>query len=376
MKNEKNKWSKWVYWFTFALGIILIYKTLDNFNEIGAWISKFVNIIAPFLGGILIAYLLYMPVRFFEKLFKKVKKLRFISNKARLLSITIVYILTLTFIALIFKFIIPIIIESILDIVNNFQLYYNLTITKINELPEDSFFRSATVMDIVKQAKDIDLEKYINIEKLTEYAQGVISFATGIFDFFVAIIVSIYILAQRTSIIEYGKKLSSAVFKEKTAKNIEKYFYKGSGIFFKYISSQLVDAIIVGVLTSVAMSIMGVKYAVLLGFMIGLFNLIPYFGAIIAVIIAALITLLTGGLGQAVWMIIIVTILQQIDANIINPRIIGGTLKISPLVVIFAVTVGGAYFGIAGMFLAVPIAAVLRELLNDYIESKQNLNQQ
>ena len=116
------------------------------------------------------------------------------------------------------------------------------------------------------------------------------------------------------------------------------------------------------------------KYAVLLGFMIGLFNLIPYFGAIIAVIIAALITMLTGGVGQAVWMVIIVTILQQIDANIINPKIIGGTLKISPLLVIFAVTVGGAYFNVIGMFLAVPVATVLRELLDDYIDSKNNVS--
>lgn len=119
------------------------------------------------------------------------------------------------------------------------------------------------------------------------------------------------------------------------------------------------------------MSFMGIKYAVLLGFMIGLFNLIPYFGAIIAIIIAGLITVLTGGPSQALWMVIVVTIIQQIDANIINSKIIGGTLKISPLLVIFAVTVGGAYFGVLGMFLAVPVAAVLKELLNDYIENKK-----
>lgn len=374
MKNSNYRWGKWVYWFTFAVGIILIYKTLDNFTEIGQWFSKFFSTIAPFLGGILISYLLYMPVKMFENLFKKAKKIKFIKSKARVFSITIVYILTLALISLLVKFIIPVIVESILDIANNFQGYYNIAITKINELPEDSFWRSATVMDIVNQLKNIDLYKYINVEKLTEYAQGVISFATGIFDFFVAIVVSIYILAQRTQIIAYGKKLVAAIFKPKTASNIDKYFYKGSSIFFKYISSQLLDAILVGVLTSIAMSIMGVKYAVLLGFMIGLFNLIPYFGAIIAVIIAALITMLTGGVGQAVWMVIIVTILQQIDANIINPKIIGGTLKISPLLVIFAVTVGGAYFNVIGMFLAVPVATVLRELLDDYIDSKNNVS--
>ena len=120
------------------------------------------------------------------------------------------------------------------------------------------------------------------------------------------------------------------------------------------------------------MSILGVKYAVLLGVMIGLFNMIPYFGAIVAVIISALITFITGGFSQAIWMIVIVTILQQIDANIINPKIVGDSLKISPLLVIFAVTVGGAYFNILGMFLAVPIVAVLKVLIGDFIEFKNS----
>ena len=126
---------------------------------------------------------------------------------------------------------------------------------------------------------------------------------------------------------------------------------------------------VVGIITSIAMKIMGIQYAILLGFMIGLFNLIPYFGAIIAVIIAGIITIFTGGLDQAIWMVIIVTILQQIDANIINPKIVGDSLEISQLLVIFAVTVGGAYFGVLGMFLAVPIATVIKIILEDYIKN-------
>ena len=118
------------------------------------------------------------------------------------------------------------------------------------------------------------------------------------------------------------------------------------------------------------MSLLGVKYAVLLGFFIGLLNLIPYFGAIFAVAISAIITLVTGGLAQAIWMLVIVIILQQIDANIINPKIIGNSLEISPLIVIFAVTIGGAYFGVLGMFLAVPVAAVLKIVINDWVNYK------
>ena len=125
-----------------------------------------------------------------------------------------------------------------------------------------------------------------------------------------------------------------------------------------------------GILVTIAMTIMKVKYAPLLGFFIGLFNMIPYIGAIIAVGISAIITLITGGLGNAIWMLIVVIILQQIDANIINPKIVGQSLKVSPLLVLFSVTVGGAYFGILGMFLAVPASAVVKILVEDFIEYK------
>ena len=112
---------------------------------------------------------------------------------------------------------------------------------------------------------------------------------------------------------------------------------------------------------------------IILGFTIGLFNLIPYIGAIVAVTICIIITLITGGIGKAIAMAIVVIILQQVDANIINPRILGSSLEISPLLVIFAVTIGGAYFGIIGMFLGVPIAVVIKEIVCDFVDNKNKI---
>ena len=131
---------------------------------------------------------------------------------------------------------------------------------------------------------------------------------------------SIYILLERTQILNFIKKLAGAIFKEKTYNAIGKYFNRTNAIFFKYLSSQIIDAIIIGILTSIAMLILGVKYAVLLGFLIGLSNLIPYFGAILGVGISILITLFTGGLSKAICMSIVVIGLQQIDAKKINPK--------------------------------------------------------
>lgn len=374
MNEIKNHWKKWLYWFVLGVAIIIVYKTLDNFGNITNSIGEFFSIISPFLVGVFIAYLLYVPCKKIEDALRKVK-LRIISKSARGLSILCVYLIALLLIIVLINVILPVVFESVSDFINNIQGYYDTAINNFNNLPEDSLFKSQFVEEMIEEVKNINIKQYITPDKIFEYLINALSAVTGIFEIFVALVVSIYILADRAKLIKFLKKLASAIFKEETYKNVDKYFNNSNEIFFKFIASQFLDAIVVGILVTIAMTLMGIKYAPLLGFFIGLFNMIPYIGAIIAVAISALVTLITGGLSQAIWMLIVVIILQQIDANIINPKIVGQSLKISPLLVIFAVTVGGAYFGILGMFLAVPIAAVLKILVEDYINYRIKLKE-
>lgn len=373
MNEVKKNLSKWMYYFLLAVAIIIVYKFFDNFTAIGEVISNFFDVIGPFLVGALLAYLLYIPASRIEKLFSKSKR-KFVKKKSRGLSVLITYILAILVIILLFNVILPIVFESVVELVNNFQGYWNTAIERLNALPEESILKSKQVEDAIKSIgeaiQNIDLKQYINTERITGYVKSVLGVASGIFDVFVSIVVSVYILLQRNQIMGFFEKLTMAIFDKKTCNKIGEYVDSTNRIFFKFISSQLLDGIIVGILVTIAMSIIGVKYAVLLGFMIGLFNIIPYFGAIIAVVISILITLITGGLSQTLVMAVVVIALQQIDSNIINPKIIGNSLEISPLLVIFAVTVGGAYFGVLGMFLAVPVAAVLKIVVNDWIEFK------
>lgn len=296
MKNSKSAWKKWAYWFSFAIAVIIIYKILDNFSEIKIWISNLFSIIMPFIIGIIIAYLLYWPTKKVESLYSKIK---FISKKARLFSVITVYIIAILILILAIRFILPVISQSIIDLVNNFQNYYNITMEKINNLPDDSIFKSEFVMGLADEIKNIDLKQFINIESLTEYAKGAINIANGVFGFFVAIIVSVYILLERNEIIKFIRRLTQSIFSTNTCNNINKYFDRTNEIFLKFLASQLLDAIVVGILTSVAMSIIGVKYSVLLGFLIGLFNMIPYFGAIIAVTVSIIITFFTDGASRS-----------------------------------------------------------------------------
>lgn len=372
MNNTKKDWSKWIYWFLLGIALILVYKGLDNYDSVMNGIKGLMNVLSPFIVGIFIAYLLYMPARKFEEWFNKVK-IKFIRKRSRALSVITVYLIILAIIIVLFSCIMPIVFGSIADFLNNLQGYITSAIENYNKLPEDSFFKGQIVQDAIHSLQNINIKQYFNVEQIIGYVTNAISAVFSVIDIFIAIIVSIYILTERKQIIAFLKKLTGAIFKENTYKNIDKYFNNSNEIFFKFIASQFLDAIVVGILVTIALTIMKVKYAPLLGFFIGMFNMIPYVGAIIATVIAVLVTLITGGLSQAIWMIIVVVILQQIDANIINPKIVGQSLKISPLLVLFAVTVGGAYFGILGMFLAVPVIAILKILINDYIEYKNKL---
>lgn len=369
MKNIKSNITKWMYWFAFAISIIVVYKLLDNFTEIRQAIGGFFNVIAPFIGGLLIAYILYIPASRIEKGLKKSKK-KLIKKNARKISTLIAYLIAIAIIVVIINLILPTVISSVAKLVNNFQGYYQTLLDEISELPEDSFWKSEQVKNILDSIKKIDVSKIINVDTVMQYAKGAISLLTGVIDIFVMIVVSVYALLERGKLLKFIKGLSSAILNEEICLKIGKYFNDTNKIFYKFLSSQIIDALIVGTLATILMSILKVEYAVLLGFMVGLFNIIPYFGAIVGVIIAILITLITGGISQAIWMGVLVTVLQQIDANIINPKIVGNSLKISPLLIIFSVTVGGAYFGVLGMFLAVPVAAVLKILINDYIGYK------
>lgn len=371
--KEKGKITKWIYWFVFAIAVIVFYKLLDNLTSIGTSIKNLFNILMPFILGALIAYILYIPCSKIEKGLEK-SKFKLIRNKRRGLSIFIVYIIVLLSLIILVNCILPPVITSIKDLVNNMPSYYQALTGIINDLPEDSIFVKLNIKESLAKLASINFEQYISIEYIMEYLKGIMNFATGIFDVFVTIIISIYTLAERGKIVKFIKKASSALFGIEKYTVLSKYFKKTNEVFFNFISGQLIDAILIGIISVIIMSILKVEYAVLLGFIIGLFNLIPFFGAIIAITIAVFITLCTGGVSKAIWLAIIIIIAQQIDANIINPRILSDKLQISPILVIISVAVFGAYFGVLGMFLAVPIVAVIKLIIDDYIDYKESIH--
>ena len=368
MKKEKIMGTgRWLFYASLGVFLIIVYKFFDNFTGIGHWLSKLFGILTPFLVAILISYVLYVPCKKIEQHFKKKGH-----KHTRALSITIVYVLVALLIFLVCRFVIPSVITRIVDLVNNLQSYYNAITTNELEASWAPFLKDNVLKPIVEYVNKLDINSLFTVDKIKEYITSAVGVAKGVLNIFIAFICSIYILAEKESIVSFIKRLARSYFNDERYVRFDRYFTEGNRIFLRFISSQVIDAFVVSIIMSIALSIMKVKYSALLGFMIGLFNLIPYFGAIAGVIIAVIITVFTGGWKQAIIMLIVVIILQQIDANIINPRITGSRLNVSPLLVIFAVTVGGAYFGVIGMFIAVPIATLIKLMLTDHINRKEN----
>ena len=364
----KKKWTEWLYWFTLGISIVFIYKTLDSFSAITDILQGLIQVLMPFIIAILVAYILYIPARKMEQMYKNIP-IKFISKRSRGFSVISIYVIAIAIIIATIKFVFPAITSSVIELIGNLPGYYESAIKYIEELPENPIIGEETVQEIVQNLQNIDFASLLNVENIQGFAtKGVVGVTNVIFNIFVTIIVSIYLLLERTQILEFIKMLAGAMLHRKTYRRLGKYCIKTNEIFYKFLSSQVLDAVVVGAIMSIALSIMKIKYGILLGLLIGVFNIIPYFGAIIGVAIAAIITIFTGGIGQALFMTVIIIILQQVDANVINPKIVGNSLKLSPILIIFAVTVGGAYFGILGMFLAVPVIAILKILVFDYIE--------
>ena len=177
MEKKTRTWTKWLYWFTFAISVIIVYKTVDNIGQIAEWFKNLLGILAPFAVGVLIAYILYIPCAKIEEMYRKVKKVKAISKKARPLSIFTVYLIVFIILVILINFIVPPIIQSIIDLTNNIQSYYTEAVAKINELPEDSFWKTEVITRVIAEVQNIDLKQIINVEQLAGYAQGAISFA-------------------------------------------------------------------------------------------------------------------------------------------------------------------------------------------------------
>jgi len=374
--KQRIERAKWLPIFVLAIVLMLIYGAIGNLSSITAQISRFLWVISPIFYGILFSYFLLIPHRFIEKLFSKIKigKKGFFQKNARLFSTLVVFVLVVLILAFVFSIILPILFASVIDLANSIPAYVNFIIDFIDDVPADSVWHTLNIVDTVTEYAGNMLIQVFNSSMIEQFAMGFISFANEIFSVILGLVVSLYMLLERDRIIGFFKSLGNALFKrERSRDRINKYMQQVNKVLFTFIASKGLDSIINFVVVTSILFIFNVPYALLLGIIAGIFNFIPYLGSLIAVILISGITLLTGGFGKAIQVLIPLLVFQQIDGNFIEPRIMKSSLKISPILVIIAVVAGGAYFGIIGMFLAVPIAVIIKQILLEYISYTESI---
>ena len=372
MKKQSIERAKWVPIFIIAIVLMLIYKTIDNIGQITSAIWEFLLVISPLMYGILFTYFLYRPHQLIEKLLRRIRP-RFIARRARGLSTIIIFILVICLIILILSFLLPIIISNLISLANAVPGYVNIALDYLDNLPDSPFLDDMDIATVIRDSTGDLFQNVMNPAAVEQVLQGVMNFAGGVFSAILGLVISLYILQDRERIGSFFRRLNRAVFKQsKKGVRAERYVSLVNRVLFAFIAGKGLDSMINLVAVTSILLIFGVPYAFLFGLIAAMFNFIPYIGSLISVLSISVVALITTDLSMAIPAIICLIIFQQLDGNYIEPRIMRSSLKINPIIVIIAVVIGGAYMGVVGMFLAVPIAAVIKQIMLEYIKSKES----
>ena len=377
-KNQKYASIAYYAFIVVACSILLIF-TLSNFRDLWSYVRGIFSAVLAFVYGFAIAYIcnpifkwLHAHIFAFTEKKKPRPKLR------RILSVICAYIFVFGIIVGMVFALIPSIKENIQMLVNNMSTYldqFQTSITNlIKDLPFDvPVFESDNIMKLLGNMFSGIIDEEGNI-KFTALLNPIIDIGTSLIShvvaFVVGIILSFYFLMSKHIMIAKTKKFFCAMFPKNVYNKLAEFATYTDRTFGRYLMGALLDSIMVGVIVIVVLSILGFKFAALIGLIVGITNIIPFFGPWIGGIPAALIILIADGPWQTLIFAIFILILQQIDGNIINPHIVGATTGLTPIGVIAAVTVCSHLFGFVGMLIGVPFCAVVTYLFSKFLDAR------
>lgn len=369
----KNKCKFKQYMLLIAFGVILFWL-LSNYSLVFNTAGSILSVLSPVIIGFCIAFILNVPMSSLERRIfrpsKKSGKLSKIKNKIkRPVSIFIVILLFLFIIFMIFYLVIPALINTLTQLTEDIPDYVNQISKKINDQPLITNW-----LESIKLNKDAVIEKLTAIIKdsvLTlKTVDSTISVVSSIFSSIInsvlGLFFAIYMLAQKEKLLSQCKKLTYAFIKKDFADKITYVCKKSADTFSKFLTGQCMEAIILGTLCTIGMLIMRMPYALMIGVLVAVTAFIPIVGAFIGVVVGAFLISVTS-LPQALWFVVFMLVLQQIEGNFIYPHVVGSSVGLPSIWVLFAVTVGGNIGGIIGMFVSVPVCAVLYCVLSDIV---------
>lgn len=361
---KKEEMRKWI---TLIIIAVFSYWFATNIDLILNILTKLVTALKPFILGLITAFILNIPMTKIENILNKLIKND--KGKVRIISIVISLVIFISIIGFVLLLLIPEIIESIENlikiapsIINDIETW---TINLLDKYPD-------LQVEIQKIFDKVNLDTIVP-STLNYIVNGTISLLTnlvsGIITTFTAIVFSIYILSQKEYIIEGTKKLMNAYLPTKIQTRTLEIGRLSNQTFSKFISGQCVEAIILGTIFFVVLSILRFPYALIISVLTTITALIPIFGAMIAMAVGAVLIAIESPLQAAIF-IVIFQVIQQIEGNFIYPKVVGKSVGLSPMWTLFAITIGGSLFGIIGMLTFLPIASICYALLKDDVSKK------
>ena len=365
MNNKKFESNKTYFTISiYALAVILIgtviIKAIFSWNDTRAAFSRFMSILSPFLTGILIAYLLFPLIRRFYQLFHKVLHIKF-KGLCKGLSIFFSYGIVIGLLFAFLFLVIPDLITSISSLINQIPGLYKSLLNTITQLEKkypdiDLSYFSDLLDTIVPEITGTLKNLAFNI--LPQLYNTGVDIVKGLVNFLIAFIFSIYLLIDKDRLFAALTRFFRIFFSEKKLDAMKVHLNKCHHILSGFIVGKIIDSAIIGVLCYIGMRVLRLDYALLISILVGITNIIPYFGPYMGAIPSALILIFISPVQCLIFVIWIVA-LQQLDGLLIGPKILGNSTGLRPLWIIFAISVGGSLAGILGMFFGVPILAII-----------------
>ena len=359
MKNDKG-WRKQLELVPVIVISIILFKFIDNAEVFNSGFGFVLSLFSYFIWAFLISYILNPIMVSLDKR----------TGNRRWLTLIILYTLVLGIIGLLIYIVTPSLVRNISQLIDNVPEYYSTTQKWIGDVINN--LRANDTLGIVPYLEGTIGNLTTRVTTLfTQILNSILGFVlkgTGVIaTFLISLIISVYMLKEKENMISGCKKLSDALFLDRERTSLLAVFFSSvDDIFSRYIIGKSIDSAIIGLMCYIGLAIIGIPYAIVIGFLVGLTNMIPYFGPFIGMIPAFIITVFSG-FWMAVITVFFIFLLQQFDGWYLGPRILGESVGMSPLWIILAITVGGRLYGLMGMFLGVPVVSVLKKLLDEYV---------
>ena len=373
MKFNKDMLGKnWIPYTVATCSAVVVYLLLSHIGNIWHGITVVFGFISPVFGGIILAYLIDALVVFFEKkVFKKISS----DKRRRLVSLVVAMLLLLAFLVTLALSLIPQVFESVRVLVNNLGGYVR-SLQDTFDQPVLTFGKFKLDISTLIQYGEGMLERLALTlrENIGRVLDASVNIGKGFFNGVICVILAIYFLMSKEQLLEVIKKAMWQHMDEQKFRRLSLVGRQCNRILISYIACDLFDGLIVGVANFIFMTVFGMPYGVLVSVFVGLTNLLPTFGPIIGGAIGAFILLLANP-GHMVWFLVFTVILQTIDGYIIKPHLFGDSLGVPPLWVLVSVIVGGRIFGVWGIMLAIPFAAITDFVFRDILWTKLTVQQ-